>query len=68
MESNYQINVKKDNINGKGEGLKVRSTEKWVYQSCLTNCDLGDPPTPVRSVRQHFFLPDILTPGGCKRK
>ena len=49
----------------RGESLKVRSTEQYLYQSCLINCDLGDPPTPSEGVRQRFLSPDILTTGGC---
>ena len=34
---------------------EVRSTEQYLYQSCLINCDLGDQPTPIGGVRQHFL-------------
>ena len=54
------------------EGLKVRSTEKYIYiymnESCLINCDLANPSTPIGGVHQRFLSPDILTTGGVHKE
>ena len=68
MSINLSNKCNKKNLYFKkvGESLKVRSTEKHFYQSCLIKCDLGDPPTSI--VRQRFLSPDILTKGRCIKK
>ena len=74
QENIYQINVINICMSWKRmEGLKVRSTEKmcihiYIYESCLINCDLANPSTPIGGVHQRFLSPDILTTGGCIKK
>ena len=51
-----------------GEGLNLPTTETYGYQSCLINCDLGNPPDRFGGVRQRLLSPGILTTLGCIQK
>jgi len=65
LKNIYQINVMRIYISKKTrKALKVRSTGKYLYQSCLINYDTGNPPTFIGRVRQRLLSPDILTAGG----
>ena len=50
------------------EGLKVRSTEKYLCQSCLLIVALVIHQPPLRGVRQPLLSPDLLTTGGVPKR
>ena len=58
--------LKKD---GRPESAKHwKNVYIYIYESCLINCDLANPSTPIGGVHQRFLSPDILTTGGCIKK
>ena len=62
----YMYVLKKD---GRPESAKHwKNVYIYIYESCLINCDLANPSTPIGGVHQRFLSPDILTTGGCIKK
>ena len=57
--------LKKD---GRPESEALKNIYIYMNESCLINCDLANPSTPIGGVHQRFLSPDILTTGGCIKK
>ena len=70
QENIYQINVIYVCLEKGWKAWKCEALKKYIYmnESCLINCDLANPSTPIGGVHQRFLSPDILTTGGCIKK